>query len=211
MKAKDLTGHRSGRLVAIEPNYDHSDGKRRWRCQCDCGNTSFVLPYQLTGQTTLSCGCLQRERSAAALAKISTTHGQSRSSLYRLWSGIRSRCHNPNATGFDRYGGKGIALCQRWHDFEAFAADIPPRPSALHSLDRIDPYGDYEQSNVRWATAEEQANNRRDNHIVIYRGVKMSLRKAARHPLCRVSRHTVVRRLKKGWPVEDAIERPPIR
>jgi hypothetical protein len=94
-----------------------------------------------------------------------------RSPEYSAWQGMRSRCFNPAATGFVHYGARGITVCERWRNsFENFLADMGRRPSARHSLDRIDNDGDYEPGNVRWATQAEQTANkghRRRTEIVI--------------------------------------------
>lgn len=81
--------------------------------------------------------------------------------LYSIWKGMHNRCTNANGKTYKHYGGRGIKVCDRWKDLDAFAADVGPRPSLGHSIDRINNDGDYEPSNVRWATALEQVRNRR--------------------------------------------------
>jgi hypothetical protein len=86
--------------------------------------------------------------------------------LYALWSGMKRRCRNPESRSYPRYGGRGISVCDAWaDDFWAFVRDVGDRPSAKHSLDRIDFNGNYEPGNVRWATGAEQARNKRSNRV----------------------------------------------
>lgn len=90
------------------------------------------------------------------------THGMSRTPLYCIWTTMVQRCHNPNAQKWKYYGGRGITVCDRWRDsFEAFMADVPPRPSAAHSLDREDNSRGYEPGNVRWVRQVAQTRNSR--------------------------------------------------
>lgn len=128
-----------------------------WRCACDCGAALVVKKAYLISGDTASCGCLRREK-AAALKK---SHGKAHSgSTYDIWVLMRQRCNNPNANGFRYYGGRGIAVCQRWDSFEAFLHDMGERPPGL-TLDRINPDGNYEPGNCRWATWETQNRNKR--------------------------------------------------
>lgn len=92
-------------------------------------------------------------------------HGLSRTPEYRTWRGMIARCSDPNATHYDKYGGRGITVCARWRDFLNFLEDMGPRPSMAYTLDRIEPNGDYEPANCRWATKFVQQQNRRDTKI----------------------------------------------
>lgn len=92
----------------------------------------------------------------------SRIHGGWKSTEYTVWSGMKQRCHNPQCAHYFRYGGRGIKVCQRWKkSFAGFLQDVGPRPSREHSLDRIDNDGDYEPTNCRWATKDEQGLNKR--------------------------------------------------
>jgi hypothetical protein len=139
-------------------------GKDRWAVRCDCGVTKTVYTSSLR-TTTKSCGCLKREVDARRHGVVK--HGRARNvdgkrhPVYAVWAAMLQRCNNPKSISYERYGGRGITVCERWHVFADFAADMGERPSALHSLDRIDPNGNYEPGNVRWATASEQARTRR--------------------------------------------------
>lgn len=122
-----------------------------------------------------------------------------------------ARCEAKAGSGYRYYGARGIKICDRWRNsFEAFLADMGPKPSPKHSIDRIDNDGPYTPKNCRWATAQEQANNRQNNHIVIYRGRTITLSNAMRAAGVDVAanRLTVYKRLKRGWPVERAVETP---
>ena len=100
---------------------------------------------------------------------------------YKLWTGIRQRCTNPNAAAYHRYGGRGITMCQRWIDsYTNFIADIGEQPEGM-TLDRIDNNGNYEPSNVKWATRKEQANNRATNVVLTHDGLTMTLKQWAEH------------------------------
>ncbi len=120
-----------------------------------------------------------------------------------------SRCTQPSYPSFEQYRSRGITVCERWRTFENFLADMGERPSASHSLDRIDNDGNYEPSNCRWATKQEQANNRATNVLVHYRGRDFTLAELARETgvsieiiRCRL------RRSKKQWTVEGALSLP---
>jgi hypothetical protein len=125
---------------------------------------------------------------------------------FRTWSAMKQRCQKPTHKAFPRYGGRGIKVCERWQTFANFYADMGPRPSKQHSLDRINNDGHYEPSNCRWATRIEQNNNRRDNVRVTISGKTQTLTQWGREAGTDVMR--VFRRIKKGWPIEKALTAP---
>lgn len=130
---------------------------------------------------------------------------------YRIWSHIKQRCHNERSTAYKKYGAKGIAVCPAWREsFEAFYEYMGQRPSPKHTIDRIDPSGNYEPGNVRWADYVVQANNRTNNVLVSYRGRQMTFHEAWRLGGRIVSRQSAWNRVHKfGWSVERAVEESP--
>jgi hypothetical protein len=96
--------------------------------------------------------------------------------VYKRWRQMLRRCEDPNTPGWKHYGGRGITVCEEWrNDFPAFLAHVGPLPSEEHTLDRIDPNGNYEPGNVRWLTALEQNNNRTNNRWIKIRGERFTL------------------------------------
>jgi len=120
---------------------------------------------------------------------------------------MKMRCNSPTASNYARYGALGIRVCEQWlNDFEAFYRDVGSRPSAEHSIDRIDAKGNYEPGNCRWATRDEQRNNRRNTVYVIYRGERMPLLRAWEASGRLVSKNVAKCRVRAGWDVTKALE-----
>lgn len=185
-----------GRWTVLESS------KGKASVKCFCGTVRTIPAFDVRHGKSKSCGCLRKE------CPNRTTHDLSKTPEYVIWGHIKSRCYKPANKNYGRYGGRGITMCERWLDsFENFFTDMGPRPSAKHSIDRIDNNGNYEPGNCRWATQKEQARNKESNVMLEWAGMTLSLvewcEKAG------VSYRMVRDRLSKlNWPWPQALYTP---
>jgi hypothetical protein len=203
MPVIDLTGKRFGRLTVLHLHEVSRSRGARWQCKCDCGNTALVYRKELRNGDTQSCGCLHKEQ----LQERNTIHGLCGTPEHDVWLNMITRCTQPSAQNFRFYGGRGIKVCARWrNDFRSFLADMGPRPSPNHWIDRIDSDGDYSPENCRWSTRTEQFRNRRSNRLIEYANETKTMVEWAEafglNPM------TLQWRLDHGWSVHDALTTP---
>jgi hypothetical protein len=204
----DLTGQRFERLVVLEY---HGSRKQQsiWHCLCDCGNHVYLATNRLTSGNTRSCGCLHRDiRKGSQYAK---KHGLWKTPEWQAWSQMRRRCYSPKHISYKNYGARGITVCERWRDsdsFPAFFADMGPRPSPQHSLERLDNSQPYSPQNCRWVTMKEQARNRRNTHLITFNGETLCLKDWAKK--LGIAYNSLLYRLKQGMPLERALSPTPL-
>ncbi|NTJ46849.1 hypothetical protein G6K93_07455 [Agrobacterium rhizogenes] len=206
-KFEDLTGQRFG--IATVTGYLGKQGiKSLWEYRCDCGFVGSTASANM--KIKKSCGCLHR----ASLSARQRTHGETvknrRSTEYVIWADMIDRCENPKCEHFKDYGARGIRICRRWKTSVAnFIEDMGRRPSRNHSIDRINNNGNYEPGNCRWATWKQQQRNRTGLHLIRWDDETITLQEACD----RVSLKdvTVHGRLRRGWSLQDALRKPPIR
>lgn len=200
----DISGKRFGLLVAIN-DVGTRGGKRLWLFKCDCGNEKIAVGSDVARGRFVesrSCGCLGKEQLVVRVKK----HGLFGHPFYKSWESMIQRCTNPNSAGYSRYGGRGIAVCDRWRDFKNFLADMGDSYMPTLSIDRLDVNGNYDPSNCTWASKKAQANNRRSNRIVEINGESKTLREWCE--TSGINEATASGRLNRGWDPILAIFKP---
>ena len=213
MKAKDVSGVRFGRLVALRRVENGPGGNTRWACLCDCdtGREVIVSVSGMVAGKTKSCGCLKREVDRESHKK----HGKSASRAYRSWVGAKGRCCNRLCAKWKLYGGRGITMCQRWRgSSSAFLADMGDSPEGA-TLDRIDVNGHYScgkcddcaarglAANCRWATPKEQARNTRFNVVISAHGSSVTVAEWSERT--GIAESAIRARVHRGIMGEDAV------
>lgn len=191
MVAKNLVGQRFGKLKVIKLASIKKQ-QQIWLCKCDCGNFTEVPTVYLTHGDTKSCGCWKKERMMK--------HGYSATKLYSVYQSIKQRCLNPKAQEYERYGGRGISICESWRNdflaFRAWALSNGYKENEGLTIDRINNDGDYSPDNCRWATRKQQADNRSTNHYLRRGNEVHTIGQWAK--ILNVSLNTVYRKAKRG-------------
>lgn len=158
----DLTGLEIGYWKVVKRSTEKAPPRTVfWECKCICGIIKSVNAGLLKSGRSSSCGCMRHKLGSDKITTHGNTRGGKKTSEYRIWAGIKQRCSNPNASSYDRYGGRGIKMSDNWvNSFETFLSDMGPRPSKKHSIDRKDVNGDYSPENCKWSTTIEQSINK---------------------------------------------------
>ena len=197
----DLTGQRFGRWLVLHRCETNVRGKPAWECQCDCGSVYTVSGSDLRCGVSKQCVKCRPRRHGHIVDGISSPD-------YRSYMSMKARCTNPNAEGYENYGGRGISVCKRWRrSFQHFLDDMGPRPSLQHSLDRIDNEGNYTPRNCHWATAKQQGRNRRNNRMITHNGQTFCVSDWCEE--LGLSEDVVRGRLSLGWSMAE-IESTPV-
>lgn len=195
----DLIGCRFGNLVVIEKIVDKRFTRRlRWLCKCDCGKEVTHIAFRLKTGRAKSCGCSRMN--------VHTSHGMSKTKLYRKWAGMKKRCENKNFGQYKNYGGRGITVCEEWsNSFESFMEwSINNCYSDNLELDRIDNNGGYNPKNCRYVNRITNCNNKRNTQNIEINGVKKPLMDWVRET--GLSRSAICGRIKKGFTGEEIIQ-----
>lgn len=206
---KDIAGQKFNRLTVIKFAYRGKDNRAYWECKCDCGNVVIVSGKNLRSGSTKSCGCYNLESISKRNKIIHRIHGGTNTKLFRIWSGIKTRCNNCHNSNYRYYGAKGIRICPDWENsYETF------REWALSSgyedglsIDRIDFNGNYEPSNCRWVAGSVQQRNRSSNRIITYNGESHCLSEWAE--ILGIDSDVLLKRLgSKNFSLEEAFTLP---
>lgn len=210
--------------TVIGPAENDARGKTRLRVRCACGLEAVRVTYDLSHGFTRSCGCATRATGISPAERKKRRKGRrerlvAQHPLHDTWDTMIDRCHRPSSRSYGRYGGRGIRVCVGWRtSLAAFVQDMGPRPSSAHSIDRVDNDRGYDcgkcadclarnaPPNCRWATSEEQQNNRRNNIVLEHNGMRMTMSQWSRHIGINVA--TLYRRHIAGWSVAAMLDTP---
>lgn len=198
----DYIGKKRGKITVISlAERTHDDRLWKLHCECECGNFIDVTPSQFNRGVIKSCGCTKG-------IGYNTKDMRTKHPLYGTWRQMMGRCYNKKANRYDRYGGRGIYVCEEWHDFQKFAKwvdSIGGRPGGM-TLDRIDNDGPYCPENCRFVTWEEQHTRKSSSVYFEYNGKKLTIAQWSRE--IGISWNTLDGRIRRGWSTEKALNTP---
>lgn len=179
---KDLTNKNFGEWLVLYRDEDHVTPKgfkfTAWRCRCSCGTERTVLANALLSGRSTSCGCVHNAKQRNVARNNFTTHGESKSRLYKIWLGMKKRCYNQNSTNYKNYGNRGISVCDEWlEDYPKFKDwSLSHGYSDELTIDRINVNLGYCPENCRWVDLIAQANNRRNSRFYTIDGISKTIR-----------------------------------
>jgi len=176
---ENISGQTFGRLTVLR-EMSSDKAHRSWLCVCTCGTEKLVGHPSLKSGKTKSCGCLRRELVAKKMTRHGACASRKPTRAYKIWSGMIARCEIKSASGYEQYGGRGVKVCDRWKSFENFLADMGEPPAGM-SIDRLDGSRGYEPGNCRWATRQQQNENRKSVRWIEFDGKRMNVAQWAKH------------------------------
>ncbi len=195
----DITGQKFGKLTAVRLVEVNEHYSTRWLFRCECGNEKVHFVH--SARATSHCGCLSAQR----FSDRSKTHGQSKAKTYKAWASMKYRCENPNNDAYSYYGGRGIKVCERWHDYKNFIEDMGERPDGM-TIERKNVNGNYEPDNCIWASRKQQSRNLRVTARFTINGVCKAL-----DDWCDeygIKKQTVIGRIGRGQSLIEAFTKP---
>lgn len=218
----DLIGMKFNKLRIVEFLGFYPRGKSAvsvWKCICDCGKESIGLGFRIKSGTKKSCGCLLgvwlkgrkgmpiHPNALAAVTTHNESKGKNQTPEYKAWLSMKGRCLYKGTKSYERYGGRGIKVCERWlHSFENFLADMGRKPTKEHSIGRIENDGNYEPGNCKWSTKEEQQSNTCVSRLIAYKGKTQTIAQWARES--GIKKITLYQRFNRGWTTEKCLNEP---
>lgn len=200
---KAVIGGRYGRLTVIDHAEPYKGKYRQWLVRCACGAEKVVMDQSLRSGATSSCGCLALE-----MLTDSAIHGHAagrkQTKEYMAWRDMMQRCYNPKNPSYHNYGGRGITVCEAWHAFTGFLADMGLAPEGL-TLDRVNESRNYEKLNCAWADWLDQGCHKRTNRRLTFKGRTLSVADWARR--LGIKPETIHSRLRRGLPISQTLSR----
>lgn len=193
-----MIGKKYNRLFVVSVASRLNGRPYKMNCICDCGTKKEVNYGAILTGASKSCGCLKKEH----LIKYNFKHGYGGTKIHDTWKAMIDRCFNPKNKNFNRYGGRGIIVCNEWLIFDNFLHDMG-EPQKHLSIDRIDNNGNYSKDNCRWATHTQQERNKSTNAIFTHNGKTMCMKEWAEY--IGINYSTLANRLYRGWTFDRAI------